>query len=171
VIVVTPAAPGHVEAMAALLADMDRFYGATEAELGPLDQRSQQINDALFGEPPAAYALLGWDDARLVGFAAYSFLWPAIGMTRSLYLKELYVAQDARRHRVGERLMQALFEAAEAHLCSRVEWTTDDDNAAARRFYDALGHRRLPSKLFYRVQGQALRQAANHQSRLAEKLD
>jgi len=171
VIVVTRAVPENSEAMAALLEEMDRFYGATEVDLGPLGLRIEQINDALFGEPPAASALLGWDDARLVGFAAYSFLWPAIGMTRSLYLKELYVAQDCRRRRVGERLMQALFEVAEVHQCSRVEWTTDDDNAAARRFYDALGHRRLPSKLFYRVQGQELRQAANHQSRLAEKLD
>jgi len=112
VIVVTPAVPGNVEAMAVLFEEMDRFYGATEAELGPLNLRIQQINDALFRETPAAYALLGWDDGRLVGFAAYSFLWPAIGLTRSLYLKELYVAQNARRRRIGERLMEALFDYA-----------------------------------------------------------
>ena len=36
-VVVAPAEPQHVEALAALLAEMERFYGATQVE--PLDQR------------------------------------------------------------------------------------------------------------------------------------
>ena len=35
------------------------------------------------------------------GMASYSFLWPAAGLTRSLYLKELYVAQDWQRQGIG----------------------------------------------------------------------
>jgi hypothetical protein len=41
--------------------------------------------------------MLAWDGDDLAGFAAYSFLWPAVGLTRSLFLKELYVAEAARR--------------------------------------------------------------------------
>lgn len=51
-LVVAPAEPRHVRSMAALLAEMDRFYGAAEVE--PLGQRIRQITDALFGESPAA---------------------------------------------------------------------------------------------------------------------
>jgi GNAT superfamily N-acetyltransferase len=143
-----PAEPRHVPAMAALLAEMDRFYGSANVE--PLGQRIRQITDALFGEPPTAYALLASKDSQLVGLATYSFLWPAVGVTRSLYLKELYVATEHRRQGIGTRLMAAVFEIAEKGGCSRVEWTADRESADARQFYDRLGIRVNNSKLFYR---------------------
>ena len=147
---VTPAGPGDVLAMAGLLEEMDRFYGAADVE--PLSVRVRQINEALFTSQPAAYALLAWDGPQAGGIAAYSFLWPAVGLTRSLYLKELYVSQAYRRRGVGKLLMQALFETAAKHACSRVEWTTDTDNGDAQGFYDALALPKHPSKLFYRVE-------------------
>ena len=147
-VVVAPAEPQHVEALAALLAEMERFYGATQVE--PLDQRIRQITDALFGDVPAAYALLAWDDAQLVGLAAYSFVWPAAGFTRSLYLKDLFLVEGHRRRGIGKLLMESLFDIAERYHCSRVEWTADRDSAEAQRFYEALGVPVNESKLFYR---------------------
>lgn len=157
--VVTPVEPKHVEVFAALAEEMDRFYGATE--LDPLDLRIQQINDALFGDPPSAHALIAWLDDEPVGFAAYSFLWPAIGLTRSLFLKELYVIETARRAGVGKAIMHSLAEIAVKTDCSRFEWQTDAPNADAQRFYEDLGVAVDGSKLFYRAQGEALRQLAN----------
>src|SRR5262249_9159318 len=110
VITVTPAEPAHAEALATLTEEMDSFYGATDIE--PLAVRIRQVNEAIFSNPPAAYALLAWRNDRLVGFATYSFLWPAIGLTRSLYLKELYVGEQARRTGVGTLLIRSLFEIA-----------------------------------------------------------
>ncbi|MBI1757766.1 MAG: GNAT family N-acetyltransferase [Actinobacteria bacterium] len=137
---------------------MDRFYGATELE--PLECRERQVSETIFSNPPAAHALLAWDGEQLVGFATYSFLWPAVGLTRSLYLKELYVSNRARRTGVGRLLMHRLFELAVKHDCSRVEWTTDQDNVEARRFYELLGAPLNTSKLFYRLEGDGLRRAA-----------
>jgi ribosomal protein S18 acetylase RimI-like enzyme len=150
VITVSPASPGDAPAMAALLEEMDRFYGATEPE--SLDQRVRQVNEAIFASPPAAYALLARDGGQLAGIAAYSFLWPAVGLTRSLYLKELYVADAYRRQGIGRLLMNALLEAAGKHGCSRVEWTTDTNNASAQAFYEDLGLPVQSSKIFYRVE-------------------
>jgi GNAT superfamily N-acetyltransferase len=154
VVFLAPAERENVAAMAALLEEMDRFYGATET--GPLDLRARQISEAVFNEPPAAHVLLAWDDTRLVGIAAYSFLWPAVGLTRSLFLKELYVAREYWRTGVGRLLMKGLFQVATKQECSRVEWMTDLDNPDAQQFYAALGFPQHPSKLFYRVQGQEL---------------
>jgi GNAT superfamily N-acetyltransferase len=151
VITISPAGPDDARAVATLLEEMDRFYGATSAE--PLDQRIRQITEALFADPPAAHALLAWDGAHLAGFAAYSFLWPAAGLTRSLYLKELYVSELHQRHGIGKLLMQAIFDTAAKHGCSRVEWTTDNDNQGALAFYDMLSLPRHPTKVFYRAEG------------------
>jgi GNAT superfamily N-acetyltransferase len=153
--VVVPAEPGHVDAVAALLEELDKFYGETVVE--PLDVRIRQINEALFGDPPLAYAALAWDQEVLVGLATYSYLWPAAGLTRSLYLKELYVAGAARGRGVGKLLMDRLVDVATANSCSRIEWTTDRDNDEAQRFYERMGVAQNGNKIFYRLEGQRLR--------------
>jgi GNAT superfamily N-acetyltransferase len=156
---VTHAKPSDAEALANLAEEMDRFYGATEVV--PLSLRLRQINEALFSDPPSAFSLLAWADGELVGFAAYSYLWPAIGLTRSLYLKELYVIEPARRQGIGNLLMKHLYFVAVQHGCSRVEWTTDQENLDAQRFYaDRIGVPVDESKLFYRIQGEDLRKLA-----------
>jgi GNAT superfamily N-acetyltransferase len=150
VIEVSPAVLGDAAAIAALLAEMDRFYGAARPD--PIGTRVRQISEALFTDIPAAWALLARDGGEVAGMASYSYLWPAAGLTRSLYLKELYVPGSYRHRGVGKLLMQAIFETARKQRCSRVEWTTDTDNTAAQDFYRQLGLPLYPSKVFYRVE-------------------
>jgi GNAT superfamily N-acetyltransferase len=157
-VTVAPARPEHCAAIAELLDELDRFYGATDTE--PAEQRRDHIRDGLFTSPPAAYALLAWEGDRLAGFACYSFLWPATAGTRSLFLKELYVAAAGRGKGIGRLLMDALRLTATQHGCSRVEWTTDDNNSGAMRFYQTLGYSPKRSKIFYRLEGDDLRRAA-----------
>ncbi|WP_371780506.1 GNAT family N-acetyltransferase [Streptosporangium subroseum] len=154
-ITVTAATPEHTPAIVDLYEEMDRFYGATQ--VAPVAVRAAQVGQALFGDVPAGHMLLAWDGDQLVGGASYSFLWPAVGLTRSLFLKELYVLQTAQRRGVGKALMAALFEVAAKYECSRVEWMTDDGNGGARQFYAGLGHAVDQTKLFYRVEGAPLR--------------
>lgn len=156
--VVTAAQLSDVQAIAALAEEMDRFYGATATE--PREVRLRQIREALFADHPSAYAILAWDGGSLTGFAAYSFLWPAAGLTRSLFLKELYVVEASRRTGVGKQLMQALFEIAVKQDCSRVEWQTETDNQTARAFYAGLGASEHEGKVFYRLEGEHLQRAA-----------
>jgi GNAT superfamily N-acetyltransferase len=158
-ITVTLAQPVNGAAIAELAEEMDRFYGATEMQ--SLELRIRQINEAIFRDPPSAYSLLAWDEDKLVGFASYSFLWPAAGLTRSLYLKEIYIVEAARQKGIGKLLMRRLYDIAIRHDCSRVEWTTDQDNIAAQQFYAKLGIPVKESKLFYRIEGEELHQQAN----------
>lgn len=153
-IVIVPAEPRHVEAIARLSQEMDHYYGATEVE--PAEQRIHQITEAIFTDPPSAQMILAFAGEEPIGFASYSFLWPAVGLTRSLYLKELYVTRGRRRAGVGARLMGRLFDIALRAGCSRVEWTTDHDNSDAQSFYKKLGMSVNSSKLFYRVEGEEL---------------
>lgn len=134
-----------------LAEEMDRFYGAVDVE--SLERRRVQIHDALFNEAPAAECLLALDGETLMGFAAYSYLWPAVGLTRSLFLKELYVSRSHRRQGIGKALMQSLFDVAKRSRCSRVEWMTDDDNKNAQAFYGSVGVAPDQGKIFYRLEG------------------
>lgn len=148
-ITIADAAPGDEGAIATLCGELDDYYGQPTA--GTPQQRADRVRAVFFAAPPMARALLAWDGPTLAGLASYSFLWPADGLSASLYLKELYVAAACRRAGTGTLLMNRLFAVAAEQGCSRVEWTTDAGNTSARAFYEALGGTPLPAKIFYRT--------------------
>ncbi|MFE9066041.1 cyclophane-containing RiPP N-acetyltransferase HaaN [Streptomyces violaceusniger] len=150
-VTIRPADKRDVLAVAELIEEIERFYGSTEIQ--PLGERQAQVEEALFGAPPMASALLVEDETDgLVGLAAYSFLWPAAGSSHSLFLKELYVRDTLRRQGIGAQLMNELRAVAAARPgCSRVEWMTDRDNPGARAFYKSLGFAEFDGKIVYRV--------------------
>jgi len=158
-ITLRPAEPTDAEAVASLLTEVDRYYGATVEE--PLAERLPLIRSALFDTQPSAYALLAWEEDHLVGLAAYSFLWPAAGVSRSVYLKELYVSESSRKQGVGHLLMSELCRLARENGCDRVEWTADSNNPIALSFYATLGVPPDSAKLFYRLAGDAMAQMAD----------
>ncbi|MFH9128117.1 cyclophane-containing RiPP N-acetyltransferase HaaN [Streptomyces griseoaurantiacus] len=147
---IRPAGKGDTAALATLIEEIERFYGATAIQ--PFEERRAQVEEALFSSPPLASALVVEDErGELVGLAAYSFLWPAAGSSHSLFLKELYVRDSLRRQGVGARLMAELRTIAAARPgCSRVEWMTDRNNPGARAFYRSLGFAELDGKIIYR---------------------
>jgi GNAT superfamily N-acetyltransferase len=155
VLSVRSAHPGDVRAIAELLAEMDRFYGVTTWH--PARERQAQIKAMIFRDPPAAYVVLAGEHERVCGLASYSFLWPAAALTRSLFLKELYVAEMDRRRGVGRLLMQRIFELAAEAGCSRVDWMTENINTDAQRFYKRLGFTVTMEKVVYRVQSEPTR--------------
>ncbi|MFF8285509.1 GNAT family N-acetyltransferase [Streptomyces albus] len=141
------ATAADVEAISELLGEIEAYYGGDPA---PVDV--DQVRQALFGDPPAASVLLArGDDGDVLGMASYTRLWPASGADTSLYLKELFVRERARRQGVAAALMERLKEEAAALGCSRLEWTADQDNPPALRFYEALGMQQHTGKTFYRL--------------------
>ena len=149
-ITVADAMPEDAGAIVTLYAELDEFYGVTDAK-GASAERASRVRLALFGAPPAGRALLAWDGPVLAGFAGYQFIWPSSGLTTSLYLKELFVALGYRRAGIGGLLMDRLRSIAVARGCTRLEWTTDTSNGGAQSFYESLGAVPLETKLFYRV--------------------
>jgi GNAT superfamily N-acetyltransferase len=149
-IVVRPVELGDLKSVADLMVEMDEFYDEPDRE--SVEIKIANMREFLFGTPPSAYLLVARDenDPATLGLAAYSYLWPAIGSTRSLYLKELYVRQARRRTDIGRLLMESLLRLAYEYGCSRIEWTTDRTNQAARSFYLVLGASVQDDKLMYR---------------------
>lgn len=132
-----------------LLNEMDLFYGDELTESA--QERTRQASLALLGNPPSSHAIIARNGtSEPIGFASYSFLWPAVGSSRSLYLKELYVTQAHRRKGIGRTLMQQIFKIATSEGCSRVEWTADAANDDALRFYESIGASPFSEKIFYR---------------------
>lgn len=145
------AEPDDLSTVADLLVEVERFYGTEE--FPPRQEWERDITLALFGPLPAARVLLAVDADEPLGFASYNFLWPAAGVTRSLFLKELYVREPHRRRGIGVDLMLRLHAIANEFGCSRVEWQTDAGNDDAQIFYKKLGANPMAGKITYRSDG------------------
>ncbi|MFJ6122787.1 GNAT family N-acetyltransferase [Streptomyces sp. NPDC092129] len=130
-----------------------QFLGEVEAYYGGVDTRvdREQIRLALFGPQPVATVLIAREGDTPLGFASYSFVWPAAGADTSIYLKELFVREAHRRNGVAGRLMEAVREAGRAAGCTRMEWTADAGNPPALDFYKAQGVEPRADKPFYRT--------------------
>jgi GNAT superfamily N-acetyltransferase len=146
-ITIRPAAEQDVTAISLLLGETEAYYGGDNE---PADEL--QIRIALFAQPPAATCLLAVDDTgALLGLASFSRLWPAAGADTSMWLKELFVVESARRQGLGKQLLDAVKEASAEAGCSRLEWTGDADNPLALDFYARLGVPVNEGKMVYRL--------------------
>lgn len=139
------------------LADYERLSDqvvATEAS----------IDSALFGTPPAAYAMVAELDGAGIGFALYFFNFSTFLGRPGLYLEDLFVKPERRGRGVGRALLAELAQIAVARGCGRMEWSVLDWNAPSIAFYRSLGAEPLSDWTTFRLTGAALTDLARTRS-------
>jgi len=103
---------------------------------------TQDVSDlawSRFHDPDETmFALGGYVDGQLAGFAHYLFHRSTWAPKRYCYLEDLFVADDARGHGLGRALIEAVYQKAEAAGASRVYWLTQSNNETARALYDKV---------------------------------
>ncbi len=116
-----------------------------------------QLEAALFGPRPAAEVLLAFSaDGVPAGFALYFQNFSTFLGTAGIYLEDLFVRPEFRRHGLGRALIGRIAGLAVERGCGRFEWAVLDWNAPAIRFYRQLGANILEDWRICRVTGEAL---------------
>jgi len=110
-----------------------------------------------FGKNPYFRVLVAECGGRMVGYAFYFFTYSTFLAKPTLYLEDIFVLPEQRRHGVGEKMLRALSRIAKKKGCGRMEWCVLDWNRPALRFYDKLGARRMKEWYFYRMNEQGIR--------------
>ena len=87
------------------------------------------------------YALGAFRDAELLGICHYLYHLSTWTTGPYCYLQDLFVDPATRRQRIGQALIDAVYQAAGAAGASRVYWLTHETNAAAMRLYDQVADR------------------------------
>jgi len=89
--------------------------------------------------PPDFYCIVAEDGEQIAGMLVYYFL-PYTAVNKpAIYLKELYVEEKYRGQKIGEQLMNALYEEAKQNNCCQIKWTVAPWNDAGKKFYERLG--------------------------------
>lgn len=77
-----------------------------------------------------------------LGFTQLYPMFSSVSMKRTWVLNDLYVAPEARKRGVGERLMEKAKEFALESGAKSLSLSTAADNRSAQRLYEKLGYRR-----------------------------
>ncbi|MDD0812237.1 GNAT family N-acetyltransferase [Curvibacter sp. RS43] len=116
----------------------------------------EQLRATLFGERPAAEALLAEWQGEPAGFALFFPNYSTFLAQPGLYLEDLFVLPERRGLGIGKALLQALAALAVQRGCGRFEWSVLDWNQPAIDFYQAMGATVMPDWRICRVTGEAL---------------
>ncbi len=152
-ILVRPFRAGDAAALAALMTEMTRHYGAAVAA-------ERNVEAEVADQAARVETLVASDGAALLGFATFATLFPVGALLSLTYVQQVYVAAAARRGGVARLLLAAVARCARERGCRRLEWLTSPDNAAARALYDGLGAAGA-AKVHYVLDGEALDRLAD----------
>jgi GNAT superfamily N-acetyltransferase len=118
-----------------------------------------ELAESLFGQRPAAEALIAELDGKAAGFAVYFTNFSTFLGRPGLYLEDLFVRPAVRRQGVGRALFRHLARVALERKCGRFEWSVLDWNQPAIAFYRSLGAVPLVEWTVFRLTGDALAHA------------
>jgi GNAT superfamily N-acetyltransferase len=117
----------------------------------------QSLHPHLFGERPAAEAVVAESDGQVIGFALFFTNFSTFLGQPGLYLEDLYVQPAHRGRGTGRALLTHLAGLANQRGCGRFEWSVLDWNHHAIRLYEGMGATLMPEWRICRVSGEALR--------------
>jgi GNAT superfamily N-acetyltransferase len=143
---------GDLMAMIRALAEYERLSHLVVAD-------AERLAEALFGEQPAAEAMIARDAAQngeAAGFALFFHTFSTFLGRRGLWLEDLFVYPRFRGRGLGRDLLYAVAQVARDRGCGRFEWAVLDWNAPAIGFYEGMGATFLPEWRLARVTGEAL---------------
>ncbi|MGN5373679.1 N-acetyltransferase family protein [Sphingomonas hankookensis] len=146
------ARPDDVATILRFIRDLASF----EREPDAVEATEAMLADALFGDRPAAEAVIAEIDRRPVGFALFFHNFSTWTGRRGLYLEDLYVTPEARAAGVGKALLRHVAGIARDRDCPRFEWWVLDWNERAIAFYRAMGAEPMDEWTVQRVSGAAL---------------
>ena len=141
--------------VARLLSDLQAHYRSPDPPGGAAEMARLLTRD---GER-LPFALLAEHEGTPLGLATLSPVLYGGSYQWLMFLKDLYVTEQARGLGIGRALLIEMARIAVAEKYCRIDSTTDATNESAQRLYDRLGVPRQ-DKHFYPLSGDDLKKFA-----------
>lgn len=148
------------EADVPLLLEFIRAIADYEKLLHEVVATEESVHASLFGPEAVAKALFAEVDGETAAYAVYFHNFSTFTGRHGLYLEDLFVKPEFRRHGIGKTLLVHLAKIAVDRGCARFEWVALDWNQPAIDFYEKLGAEILQEWRVFRLSGEGLKQLA-----------
>jgi GNAT superfamily N-acetyltransferase len=154
------ATPEDVGVLLALFGELAE-YERLEHELRATEEL---IGEALFGERPAAEALIAERGSEVAGYALFFPTFSSFLAIQGVWLEDLFVRPAHRGAGVGRALLAAVAARVHERGGKRLEWAALDWNELALGFYRRLGAQTMNEWITHRLVGEELASLAGDAS-------
>jgi GNAT superfamily N-acetyltransferase len=151
-VVIRPAIPSDVPSLLAFIRELAEYERLTHM----VEITDELLRQALFGERPAAEALVAEIDGEAVGWALFFTNFSTFKGLPGFYIEDIYVRPQFRGRGAGKALLKSVAEMAVERGYGRVEWAVLDWNTPSIEFYKSLGATPLEEWTMYRLTGESL---------------
>ncbi len=146
---IRPARPEDVPEIHMMIGELAEFEKLSDQFVASVEE----LHDSLFGDRPAADALVVEAEGGLAGYAIFFTTFSTFLAKQGLWLEDVYVRPDHRGNGFGKQLVQAGARLAAERGCGRYEWCVLDWNRHAIEFYESLGADILQEWRIVRTEG------------------
>jgi GNAT superfamily N-acetyltransferase len=153
---VRPAEESDIELIYSLIVALAEYERAPDDVTGT----PESLRQWLFGDAPAAEALISEVNGEPAGFALFHGTFSTWECRPGLWLEDLFVLPEYRRFGVGGRLLSSVAQVAVDRGYTRVTWTALDWNELALSFYRKIGATVLDEWTNHRLSGATLQAVA-----------
>ncbi|MDH4560201.1 MULTISPECIES: GNAT family N-acetyltransferase [unclassified Pseudomonas] len=126
----------HLDLLTPLFVKYREFYG----ELPFPESSKKFLEKRLSRKESVIYLALADDDeSRLLGFCQLYPSFSSLALKRVWILNDIYVAEDARRQLVADRLLQTAKKMARETNAVRMRVSSSVSNEVAHKVYESIG--------------------------------
>jgi GNAT superfamily N-acetyltransferase len=131
-----------------------------EKEPDAVQTTAEDLRQVLFASSASVFAHVIEKDQRIVAIAVWFLNYSTWNGRNGVYLEDLFVQEDERRHGYGRALLAALARVCAERGYGRLEWSVLNWNEPSIRFYRSLGAVGMDEWTVQRLTGDALTQLA-----------
>jgi len=149
---VRPAAPADVGLLLEMFTELAEYEHLSDA----LRATPELLGTALFGERPAAEALIAERAGEPAGYAVFYPTFSTFLAIQGIWLEDLFVRPSHRGAGTGRALLATVAARLRERGGDRLEWSALHWNELALGFYRGLGAKRMDDWVTHRLIGPEL---------------
>jgi GNAT superfamily N-acetyltransferase len=146
------ARPGDEVVLTAMVHELAAFENAADE----CTVTESKMRTALFVDEPTAYAHIAEVDGEPAACALWFKSFSTWDGVAGVYLEDLYVRPQFRRHGLARSLLSTLAKECVDNGYTRLSWAVLDWNVNAIALYDSVGGKQQSEWITYRVSGPEL---------------
>lgn len=147
----------HVAAVVSMMREFAEYEGLSEY----CTVTEARLSTAMFGKDPIVEGLIASVDDVAIAYALYYPSFSSFRGERSLFLEDIYIREEYRRHNLGETMLREIAGIAKMRGCERIDFMVLDSNTPAVNFYLKHGAERNSDERHFKFAGEAFQRLAS----------
>ena len=121
----------------------------------------QRLQTAMFGPGGFVEGLIAFDEAKPIAYALFYPNFSSFRGERGVYLEDIYIASEYRRHNLGLQMLREIARIAHTRGLTRIDFQVLDWNMPAIEFYLKHGAERNDDESHFKFAGEAFDRLAS----------